>query len=375
MTGSAEPFRPVSFAYLASPAEGRGKANGAGIGMRASKEKKPGRTWKASIFVLLLVLCAALLLLRYHHIEQAPEAAEQPEIAVSPTPTLPAAKTEASPTPAAAPSAAPPAVTTSPEPVSAAEETQPHPARRYTEKTYKLVSDMVYTYRVLVEDGTDEVNRLVENLKTEDPELGAAWESIMAYWAYVNTDLEIHTGVIPEGLPEDDSLCFVVLGYELLYDGNMAPELIGRCELALACAERYPNACLALTGGGTALGNKTATEAGVMEAWFTAKGLPAERLILEDRSKTTADNAQFTCAILAEGYPQIKNLVIVSSDYHIQMGCLLFEEEAFLFAWENGTTPYSVVSNAALATPGRDDYKGTKKQAEYLWTLADPHYY
>ena len=196
----------------------------------------------------------------------------------------------------------------------------------------------------------------------------------MSYWDYVNTGLEIQVGAVPEGLPEDDSLGIVVLGFELMYDGSMTPELVGRCELALSCAQRYPNAWLVLTGGGTALQNKQATEAGVMAEWFLERGVEEKRLILEDRSLTSADNAEYTCAILGGGYSQIKNLMIVTSDYHIQMGCLLFEESAWLYGWEYGEKPFTVVANTALATPGRDDYKGTKKQAQYLWALANPHY-
>ena len=50
----------------------------------------------------------------------------------------------------------------------------------------------------------------------------------MDYWSYANNEMILYPDVLPEGLPKDDSLCIVVLGYELAPDGSMKKELIGR---------------------------------------------------------------------------------------------------------------------------------------------------
>lgn len=66
------------------------------------------------------------------------------------------------------------------------------------------------------------------------------------------------------------------------------------CKRALASAQKYPNAYVAVTGGGTAKNNPNVIEADQMEAWMIANGLDENRLIVENKSKSTVQNAQFT---------------------------------------------------------------------------------
>jgi len=327
-----------------------------------------------------LLLLAGIMLLRYLGTEQAPASAAEEATAApvyeTEAPVGRGAEETAKPE---APEETPvPAPTDPPETAKSVPAAQPPERPRaeipYTEESYGLVSDIVYTYRHLQSGGADRIRSQLEKLKGIDPALGEAWEGVMDTWAHVNTDLEIRYEGLPGDLAEDDSLCIVVMGFELLYDGAMAPELVKRCELALECAAQYPEAYIALTGGPTALRNKEASEAGVMAEWFAEHGVDPDRLILEDRSKTSAENAQFTIAILRERYPQVRSLAIVSSGYHIPMACLLFQEAALFSACESGTEPVTVAANAAISFPGPDDYVTTAKQAEYLWTLADPHY-
>ena len=88
-----------------------------------------------------------------------------------------------------------------------------------------------------------------------------------------------------------------------------------------------------------------------MAAWLIENGIAAERVIVEDKSLTTAQNAIYTFDILAERYPQVRELVIVSSDYHIATGTLLFGAEAILRASGAGEETVNVVSNAAWKAP------------------------
>ena len=88
-----------------------------------------------------------------------------------------------------------------------------------------------------------------------------------------------------------------------------------------------------------------------MADWLKENGLAPERIIVEDKSLTTAQNAIFTYDILTKSFPQVKQLVIVSSDYHIATGTLLFEAEAILRAEKAGSETMHVVSNAAWKAP------------------------
>ena len=342
--------------------------------MRQAHMKQKNRGIRWGIFFLLLLLLVGVLALRAH-----PMGADQPaDDAIPATPTWqPPAATEEPPpaSPAAVPAESPAPETPAPE-MPTSTQTPQRTKTKYTEKTYTLVSDMVYTYKTLQREDGGEVERMLTQLKAEDPGLGAVWEQIMATWDAVRHDLTITPNVLPDGLPEDDSLGIVVMGFQLLADGTMTPELTGRCEVALACAQKYPNAFVVVTGGGTARDNHLVTEASVMAEWLKNHGVDESRIVREDTSMTSIQNAQNTCAILTERYPQVKSLAMVSSDYHIPMVTLLFTEAAILHAYACGSEelPYTVVSNAAFATAGDEEYTSANKQAQYLWVMAAPDY-
>ena len=214
-----------------------------------------------------------------------------------------------------------------------------------------VIEEMVVYYGTYGDEATQVTAELLEELSALDPVTGAKWERIMDLWKSAETGPAVHEGILPDGLPETDELCLIVLGFQLNPDGSMKEELIGRLKVALASADKYPNAFIVCTGGGTAAENASATEAGKMAEWLIDNGVDPRRVIVEDRSLTTAQNAVFTYQILTEQYPQVKQLAIVSSDYHIATGALLFEAEAVLQAEEAGKETMAVVSDAAYPAP------------------------
>ena len=175
-----------------------------------------------------------------------------------------------------------------------------------------------------------------------DPALGEKWNRIMDLWEAPVTVND----TLPEGLPEDGSLCLVALGFQLNADGTMKEELVERLKVLLAASEQYPNALIACTGGGTAAEDPSATEAGRMAEWLEARGVDPSRILVEDRSLTTAQNAVYTFDLLSERYPEVNRIAIISSDYHIATGTLLFGAEAIL-----RDSAAEVAGNAAWHAP------------------------
>ena len=214
-----------------------------------------------------------------------------------------------------------------------------------------ITEELAVYYGTYGSEAEDRIAELLEELYAADAISGAKWESILRLWKTVNTNAGINENILPDGLPETDELCMIVLGFQLNADGSMKDELIERLTVAKASAEKYPNALIVCTGGGTASGNPEATEAGEMAKWLTGNGVDPQRVIVEDRSLTTAQNAIYTYRILTEQYPQVKQLAIISSDYHIATGMLLFGAEATLQAEEAGKETMTVVSNAAWCAP------------------------
>ena len=215
----------------------------------------------------------------------------------------------------------------------------------------EIIEELVVDYGNYGSEAEEHIRALLKELRGVDADAARRWESIMALWETANTDLAIHEGVLPDGLPDTDELCIVALGFQLAPDGSMRDELIERLKVLKASAEKYPNALIVCTGGGTAAENESATEAGKMAEWLIENGIDPARVIVEDKSLTTAQNAIYSCDILTERYPQVKELAIVSSDYHIATGTLLFEAEVILRAEKAEAQTLHVVSNAAWRAP------------------------
>ena len=214
-----------------------------------------------------------------------------------------------------------------------------------------VIEEMVVDYGAYGEAAASRVDALLGELEALDADTAARWRRVMALWRSVGSDLTVNEGVLPDGLPDTDALCIVALGFQLSPDGSMRDELVERLKVVLRSAEKYPRACVLCTGGGTASENPAATEAGRMAEWLVAQGVSSDRVIVEDRSMTTAQNAIYTFDLLEARYPQVTQLAIISSDYHIATGTLLFGAEAALRAEEAGMEAVQVVSNAAWHAP------------------------
>ena len=215
----------------------------------------------------------------------------------------------------------------------------------------EIIEELVVDYGSYTGQALPRVEELLKELKTVSPDLSARWKTITDLWKTVNSDLALNYDVLPDGLPDTDELCIVALGFQLEPDGTMRDELIERLKVVLSSARKYPKAYIVCTGGGTALENDAATEAGEMAKWLVANGIDKKRVIVEDNSLTTAQNAIFSYDILTTQYPDVKYIAIVSSDYHIATGTLLFEAEAVLRASIPGSEKLEIVSNAAWKAP------------------------
>ncbi len=207
-----------------------------------------------------------------------------------------------------------------------------------------IIKQMLYTYCWNQERSREQVDTLLYELRELNPDAAAQWRRVINAWDYVNNEMELNKEVLPPELEDSQKLCIAVLGFALNPDGSMKEELIGRLETALASAKRYPDAYLLCTGGGTASSRET-TEADAMAQWLEDHGIAPERIIVENKSLTTTQNAINACQILSEEYPEVTSVAVITSDYHARWGIMLFET-AFIL----GNKPITVISNAVLET-------------------------
>lgn len=211
----------------------------------------------------------------------------------------------------------------------------------------------------------EKIGSYLTQMAREYPDQAEVWAQIMDRWFYVNEDMQIATNVLPDGLPQDSSLGIVVMGFQLNENGSMKPELLDRLAVAIRSAQKYPNAYLICTGGATS-DIPDVTEAGEMARWLEICGIDKSRIIIEDGSYSTTENAQNTFLLLYDEYPQIRNLAIVTSDYHVRRSCMMFEAAALYASGYDGQQSISILGNAAC------DVKDAQEESirTQVWGLA-----
>lgn len=91
----------------------------------------------------------------------------------------------------------------------------------------------------------------------------------------------------------------------------------------LRLAQLYPQAKVVITGGVGSIESEGETEAATAERFFTGLGIAPERLVLEDQARNTAENADFTAALLGE---LDGPAVMVTSAFHMPRSMGLFRK-------------------------------------------------
>ena len=217
---------------------------------------------------------------------------------------------------------------------------------KLSETIKALEGHLLYYY---IHEKKTQVNDILTQIQSLDENVYKRDRELIGYWEYIDDTMPLNPRVAPDGLPQTTDHAFVVLGYALNSDGSLRAEAKGRCDVAYESAMKYPNALIFVTGGGTASKNKTATEGGQMKEYLVnVKGLDANRIVTETKAKDTIQNAKYTMEKLIEY--NIKSITVITSDYHIRRGSILFKGEAMVKAESLGITPIQVLENAVYHT-------------------------
>lgn len=103
----------------------------------------------------------------------------------------------------------------------------------------------------------------------------------------------------------------IVLGAQVLPDGKPSVQLEWRLTEALARYQAHPMPVVVCGDKGA---DEPATEASVMAAWLEARGVPAEHILLDEKSVNTRQNIENALQLLPTN---AKRILIVTSDYHL----------------------------------------------------------
>ena len=71
----------------------------------------------------------------------------------------------------------------------------------------EIIEELVVDYGSYGQEAEKHIKSLLKELRSVDADAADRWENIMAVWKSANTDLSIHEGVLPDGLPDTDELC------------------------------------------------------------------------------------------------------------------------------------------------------------------------
>ena len=186
----------------------------------------------------------------------------------------------------------------------------------------------IYEKKCNCTDTIEAVSPQLEIIAKSDAELKAdirAMEELFTYWDKANEKDFVNVGELKDNLPNDGSLCIVILGYSLSPYGEVRDELMCRLDAGIEAAEKYPNAYILVTGGGTALLAPSVKEADKMAEYLIENGIDRSRIIVENNSLSTSENAVYSERLLRSDHPEINKLFIVTSDYHVPMACAIFE--------------------------------------------------
>lgn len=196
----------------------------------------------------------------------------------------------------------------------------------------KTIAKMITSYALQMD------NDYLDDLKEISAEDYDVWNNIMNYWDWIEETMVGNT-IVPDNLPEKNHV-FIVLGYALKEDGTMEDELVSRLETALSTIKEYPDNYILVTGGVEQNGY---TEGQRMYEWLVENGVNKNKIIVETKAPDTAGNATNSFEMLYTDYTDIKSCSLITSQYHLKRGSILYYAESLLKAKELNTDPIEFI--------------------------------
>ena len=117
-------------------------------------------------------------------------------------------------------------------------------------------------------------------------------------------------------IPRRRDFDYVIIHGAGLIDGNKVSKLLAdRIDKAIDVYNKDPSPTILIPSGGRGK-DELIPEAAAMAAYLRDKGIPEEKIIMEDRSATTLENLQFSKEII-DGREGRKYTALVTSNYHV----------------------------------------------------------
>jgi SanA protein len=128
---------------------------------------------------------------------------------------------------------------------------------------------------------------------------------------------EVHVPV-----PTEKADAIIVLGAQVQPSGEPSVQLAWRLEAALEVFNQNPVPIVVSGGQG---GNEPRPEGDVMRDWLIEKGVPKDKILVDSVSANTRQNILHAISLLSG--LSIKNIRIVTSDYHLPRALAIARDE------------------------------------------------
>ena len=137
----------------------------------------------------------------------------------------------------------------------------------------------------------------------------------------------------------DNASCIIVLGSGVNgYTPSLCMESRLRTAYAMLCGN--PEAVAVLSGGRGE--GEFVSEAQAMYDWLTKKGIDESRLYIEDASRNTIENMEFSKALIeSEGLSADGGAAVVTNEFHLWRSCRLASLRGIKAYGVSAETPYA----------------------------------
>ncbi len=125
----------------------------------------------------------------------------------------------------------------------------------------------------------------------------------------------------PQELKDNTETAIIVLGDRPLDDTTPTVDMVYRALKGAELAKKFPKAILIMSGGATKGPTPEAQMMGLI-AW--SRGVDPLRIILEDKSQTTGENAQNTANIF--GSKNIRQVFIITEQSRLEEAVVIFQK-------------------------------------------------